>query len=105
MQLNPRQLPFPHRRERSKSHVKCHCGNLGSCVAAGAQHGFREMQTSRGSRYRTSLFCEHRLVTLTVRWNRLPVDVWRQRDVAECVEYGGKRLYGMEAKRSFAELP
>ena len=90
------QIIYPHRLERTGTHMQRDVTELDPAFAQAGQHGLIEMQPGGRRGDRAGLTREHGLVALQVAGVGVPVDVRRQRHFTELEQQFLQRLRGFE---------
>ncbi len=93
----------PHWLKRPQPDMQRDLGDLNPTLSDLLQYLRREVQAGCGGSYRTSRLGVDRLILLAIGGRVGPVDVRRQRDVADPLQHGKKVVTGIEAKLPLAE--
>ena len=92
------QIVRPHRLERAGAHMQGDIAELDAALAQFGQDRLVEMQAGGGRRDRTGLAREHGLVALHVAGVGVPLDVRRQRHLAQLQQQFFQRLRRLETQ-------
>ena len=104
VELNVFQLDRPHRLKCSQPDMQSQITDANSPRANPIKNLLGKMQSCGGCGDRTRMVGKYRLIALAILRAVLPVDVWRQGNVAYLLKTGKKVVFWSKAQQTFAEV-